>query len=38
MVVVGFFGLVGLVATMLLPKRESSPGVEAASSAAEQPG
>jgi len=38
MVVVGFFGLIGLVATMLLPKGEPSPGVDAASSAAEQPG
>src|SRR6516162_1956264 len=38
MVVVAFFGLVGLAATMLLPKAEPSPGVDAASSAAEQPG
>src|SRR6516225_2048302 len=38
MVVVGFFGLIGLVATMLLTKGEPSPGVDAASSAVEQPG
>jgi MFS family permease len=38
MVVVAFFGLIGLVATMLLPRGEPSPGADAASSAAEQPG
>jgi len=38
MVVVAFFGLIGLVATMLLPREESSPGVDAPSPAAEQPG
>jgi hypothetical protein len=38
MVVVAFFGLIGLVATMLLPAGDPAPGADAAGSTAEQPG
>jgi Na+/melibiose symporter-like transporter len=38
MVVVAFFGLIGLVATMLLPAGEPAPGADAAGTTAEQPG
>jgi MFS family permease len=38
MVVVALFGLIGLVATILLPREEPSPETGAASSPAEQPG
>jgi MFS family permease len=38
MVVVAFFGLIGLVATMLLPARDQVPGADSASSTVQQPG
>src|SRR5215472_3950502 len=38
MVVVAFFGLIGLVATIFLPAEEPAPGAGAASSTAKQPG
>src|SRR5262249_45806906 len=38
MVVVAFFGLIGLAATMLLPARDPVPGADSASSTVEQPG
>ena len=38
MVVVAFFGLIGLAATMLLPARDPVPGADSTSSTVEQPG
>ena len=38
MIVLAFIGLIGLGATVMLPRGEPAPGTDAAGSAAEQPG